>query len=77
MCGAIVSILHCVTMDVRCDCFNSALRHDGCAVRLFQFCTESRYVNWGSHMCQVRPQLSSGGAGADIVLPGHGTSTSL
>jgi hypothetical protein len=23
------------------------------------------------------PQLSSGGAGAGIVLPGHGTSTSL
>ncbi len=31
----------------------------------------------GPHMCLVRSKLSSGGAGAGIILPGHGTSTSL
>ncbi len=36
-----------------------------------------REASRGPHMCLVRPQLSSGGAGTGIVLPGHGTSTSL
>ena len=29
-----------------------------------------REASRGMHMCLVRPQLSSGGAGAGIVLPG-------
>ncbi len=36
-----------------------------------------REASLGPHMCLVRSKLSSGGAGAGIVLPGHGTSTSL
>jgi hypothetical protein len=55
-------------MDVRRDCVNFALRHSGCATPSVSPCP---------HSCLVRPQLSSGGAGTDIVLPGHGTSTSL